>query len=84
MVFLYTARFIRSLKKVPKSVLDDAFYAIKEFEDRNNHKRLSLHKLKGRLSRLYSFRVNYSYRIVIKLDKNKVYFMDIGTHDVYK
>lgn len=51
-------------------------------EDPYNPK-LKTHQLKGDLDGLYSFSVNYEYRLVFKFssDKLKAILVDIGTHD---
>ena len=48
------------------------------------HPSLKTHKLHGSFSNLYAISVNYQYRIVFRfINKNIVYFYDIGTHDLY-
>lgn len=84
MEFLYTARFLRSLKKLPQELQSDILASIEEYKDIENHKKLNVHKLQGEMKMYYAFSANFYYRIVIKKDKNKVYYMDVGTHDVYK
>jgi mRNA-degrading endonuclease YafQ of YafQ-DinJ toxin-antitoxin module len=47
--------------------------------------RLKTHKLKGKLAGRCLFSVNYTLRVVFELvQTNKVLFLDIGTHEVYK
>ena len=45
-------------------------------------KSLKTHKLKGKLSELYSCSLDYQYRIIISIViiDNKIYLVDIGTH----
>ncbi|MDI6804620.1 MAG: type II toxin-antitoxin system mRNA interferase toxin, RelE/StbE family [Bacteroidota bacterium] len=44
--------------------------------------KLRTHKLSGKLDGLYSFRVDYDVRVVFYFaDKDKIVFLDIGTHD---
>jgi len=82
MEFLYTARFLRSLKKLPPLVADDCLRAVALFEE-GDREGLGLHKLHGKLKDLHSFSANFSYRIVVKLEKKQVYFMDVGSHTIY-
>ena len=82
MEFLYTARFLRSLKKLPTSVSDDCFHAVELFKG-GKRKELKFHKLQGKLKGLCSFSANFSYRIVVRVDKKAVYFMDVGSHAIY-
>ena len=84
MQFLYTARFLRSLKKCDEAVQDDVFQAVKLFEAGNNIEVLKLHKLHGKFKKWHAFSANFSYRIIIKKEKDIIYYVDIGTHDVYK
>ena len=51
-----------------------------------NHPSLRLHKLKGNLSEYHSISLNMSYRIVINfiIKDEKIIFIDIGGHEVYK
>ncbi len=84
MEFLYTAKFLRALKRLPPDIQNDIIYSINEFKDKNNHKKLALHKLQGNMRAYHAFSANFYYRIVIKKDKKKIYFMDVGTHDVYR
>ncbi len=84
MQFLYTARFLRSLKKYDEAVQDDVFRAVKLFETGNNSEVLKLHKLHGKFKAWHAFSVNFSYRIIVRKGKSTIYYIDIGTHDVYK
>ena len=82
MEFLYTARFLRSLKKLPPLVSDDCVRAV-EFFERGERKELKFHKLHGKFKDLHAFSANFSYRIVVKVVGKVVYFMDVGSHSVY-
>lgn len=84
MEFLYTQRFLRSLKKIPPEVQEDVFDVIDRFRDKGNHEALRLHKLTGRMKKYHAFSVNFAYRIIIEITKEGVYFIDMGTHDVYR
>lgn len=84
MQYLYTARLLRSLKRCDEAVQDDVFYAVKLFEKGGNNERLKLHKLHGKFKAWHAFSVNFSYRIIIKIEKRVTYYLDVGTHDVYK
>lgn len=46
---------------------------------------LRTHKLSGKLKNYFSFSVDYHLRIIFKfLREGAVYFLDIGTHEIYK
>ena len=83
MELLYTRRFLRSLKKLPEDVQRDALTAVERFRTTRAHQSLRLHKLSGRLKKYHAFSVNFSYRIIVEMTKEAVYFMDIGDHDIY-
>ena len=83
MQYLYTARFLRSLKKCSEAVQDDVVGAVKLFETGKNNKVLKLHKLHGKFKAYYAFSVNFSYRVIIKMTKQAIYYVDVGTHYIY-
>ena len=84
MQIIYTARFLRSIKKLSVEIQDDAIVALEKFECKKNHRALKLHKLSGSMQKYHAFAINYHYRIVIKIEKGISYCMDISTHDVYR
>lgn len=84
MQYLYTARFLRSLKKCDEAVQDDVFRAVKLFEKGNNTEAVKLHKLHGKFKTWHAFSANFSYRIIIKIEKGTTCYLGVGTHEVYK
>ena len=82
MEFLYTARFLRSFKKLPPLIVDDCVRAVELFK-KGERKELKFHKLHGKLNDLHSFSANFLYRIVVRVEKEAVYFMDVGSHTIY-
>jgi len=84
MQYLYTARFLRSLKKCEEEVQDDVFRAVKLFETGKNNEILKLHKLHGKFKTYHAFSANFSYRIILKIEKSITYYVDVGTHDIYQ
>lgn len=85
MLVLYKPSFVRSFKKLPKELQEEALEKIEFFKEIKNHKKLKVHKLKGRLKDFYSFSVTYSHRIVFQYEsKDKVVFLAIDDHDIYK
>ena len=84
MEVFYTARFIRSLRKLSLDIQDDAINALTKFEHKKNHEQLKLHKLTGSQKAYHAFSINYRYRLVVKISKNTAYCMDAGTHDIYR
>ncbi len=51
--------------------------------DNPHHPSLRLHKLQGKLSAYYSISLSMQYRIIlaIVIQDNKIYLIDIGSHD---
>ncbi len=84
MEILYTARFIRSYKKLPVLVQGDVEKALEDFKRKENHETLRLHKLHGRMKQYHAFSANFEYRIVVKVEKDCVYCMDVGDHSIYE
>jgi len=85
MIIRYKPSFVRDFKRLPSAVQEEAFDKIELFKDTNNHEKLKVHKLKGRLRDFYSFSVTYSHRIVFGYEaKNEVVCIAIGDHDIYK
>jgi len=84
MQFLYTARFLRSLKNCDEAVQDDVFQAVELFEKGNSTEALKLHKLHGKFKPYHAFSATFSYRIIIKKEKGITNYHNVGTHDVYK
>ena len=84
MQYLYTARFLRSLKKCDTAIQDDVVCAVSLFEAGTNSEALKLHKLHGKFKKWHAFSANYKYRIIVKIEKSLIYYVDVGTHDVYK
>lgn len=83
MQYLYTARFLRSLKKCEQEVQDDIVSAVRLFETGKNNKMLKLHKLHGKFKSYHAFSANFSYRIIIRITKQTIYYVDVGTHTIY-
>ena len=80
-----TKDFEKSFAKLPPKIQILSVKKISLFENKPFNPSLKTHKLKGELQNFYSFSVNLQYRILFEfIDKNKVLFYDIGTHEIYK
>lgn len=80
-----TKDFEKSFEKLPKNLQIIAIKKIVLFRTYPFNSQLKTHKLKGKLQDFYSFSINQQYRILFEfLNKNKVLFYDIGTHNIYK
>jgi plasmid maintenance system killer protein len=83
----YKPSFVRQMHALPQELQAEALARIEEFKKTANHKRLRVHPLKGTLKGLYSFSVNYRYRIVFVWEGKRpplAALIAIGDHDVYR
>ncbi len=82
-----TSKFRRAYKCLPKRIKKKTKEREKIFRENPFNPCLEIHRLKGKYKDYWAFSVNSSYRIMFQfLDatKNKVAFINIGTHDIYK
>ena len=62
-----------------------AYDVIETFKESPGHPSLRTHKLSGELDDVFSISINMAYRIIFKKGAdNKLIFLDIGTHEVYR
>jgi proteic killer suppression protein len=83
---IYTDSYIRRAKKFFKKhpeLVSQYEKTLKLLELNPYHPSLRLHKLRGKLSELYSVSINISYRISIYflIEKDRIIPVDIGSHD---
>jgi mRNA-degrading endonuclease YafQ of YafQ-DinJ toxin-antitoxin module len=85
MKILYKPSFVKDYNNLPGDLQIEVKEKIQLFLIKDNHLRLRVHKLSGKLKGSYSFSVNYSHRIVFEYESsNSVVFLGVGTHDIYK
>lgn len=84
MEILYTARFLRSLKKLPEEIQEEVVEVLDAYRSDNKNPLLRSHKLTGKWKGYHAIAVGFRYRVVLKTSKKETYCMDIGTHDVYR
>lgn len=84
MELFYTARFLRSLKKLSDAAQKDTIASLRIYRSDPSNALLHLHKLSGKWKGYHAISVGFRYRIVLKITKRETYCMDIGTHDVYR
>lgn len=86
MEIMYSSKFAREYKKLPKNIKDTAEEQEAVFRKNPFDQKLKTHKLKGKLSGFLSFSIGYKYRIIFEFtkDKNMVYFHSVGDHDIYE
>lgn len=72
-------------EKLSEKELNKIRERIEVFRDNPFNSRLKTHKLKGRLKDYWAFSISYSDRILFRfLDKERVFFIGIGDHSVYR
>jgi proteic killer suppression protein len=78
----YNKRAAKFIKKHP-DLLSQYEKTLKLLEINPDHPSLRLHKLKGKLSELYSVSINISYRICIDflIEDDIIIPIDVGSHD---
>jgi addiction module RelE/StbE family toxin len=81
----YTKTFLKRFKKFDSYFQNEIIEKIELSKDKNNHKRLEVHKLKAKYKGFNSFSVNRKDRILFEFENSKtVIFHDVGSHDIYK
>ena len=86
MEIIYSSKFAREYKKLPKDVKTLAEEQEIIFRKDPFDSRLKTHKLKGKLGGFLSFSIGYKYRIIFEFakDRKTVYFHTVGDHDIYQ
>lgn len=85
MEIIYSPKFRREYKKLPKNVKLTAEKKEAVFRKNPFHASLDTHKLHGRLREFWSFSIGLKYRIVFEFgEKDVVYFHSVGDHDIYQ
>ena len=80
----YTSKFAKNFKKLDRTIKLGVEKKIDLFKINPRHTSLRTHKLSGELQDSFSFRVDYSYRILFVFENsNEVTFIDIRTHSIY-
>ena len=80
----YSRRFLKSFEKLPISIPKKTIRKDKVFHQNPFYSSLRTHKLKGEFKNYWSYSVDENYRVLFRfIDKNRVIYFDIGTHDIY-
>jgi addiction module RelE/StbE family toxin len=87
MKIIYSLKFIKSYKKLPKHIKRQAEEREEVFRKDIFDPRLKTHKLHGKFKDFYSFSITHDYRIIFEILKNKeivIHFLLVDNHSVYK
>jgi len=80
-----SSKFKKSYKKLPKSIQNKAKEKEKIFRVNSFDSRLDTHKLHGKYKEYWAFTVVGQYRIMfVFINSDRVDFINIGTHEIYK
>ena len=81
----YSRQFIRSYKKLSLSIKIRFEFTERIFKSDVSDSRLKTHKLHGKFDGLWSFSVDFNYRVIFEFQKKDlIRFHAIGSHDIYK
>jgi mRNA-degrading endonuclease YafQ of YafQ-DinJ toxin-antitoxin module len=84
MDIIYTSKFFRAYKKLPKEIKQKAQDKETLFRKNPFDSKLKTHKLEGDLGDFWSFSIDSKHRIIFEIGKkDKYYFHMIGNHDIY-
>ena len=85
MKIYYSPKFAKEYKRLSNAVKRKAEIVEKIFRQDPFNPRLKTHKLSGKLKSFWSFSINHQYRIVFEIvNKNTVWFLSVGTHQIYR
>lgn len=82
---IYSPRFNREYKKLPNKIKNLIEEKEQIFCKDPFNKKLKAHKLSGKFKGLWSFSVDYQYRIIFEFtNKSVIYLHSVGTHRIYQ
>ena len=83
-IISFSPKFIRLSSKLRAPLQDKVEETIEELQFEGNHKKLKVHKLKGRFKDKYSYSLDYKNRVVFEyLTDEEIVLLAVGCHDVY-
>ncbi len=84
MKIVYNTKFVREYNKLPKEVKEKVDITLQLLQENIFDQKLKTHKLKGSMMNFYSCSINYSYRIIFELEKDKIKLLSTGNHNIYE
>ena len=85
MIIYYSSKFAREYKKLPQNTKMQAEKTEILFRQNPFDPQLKTHKLKGILSKYYSFSIDKNYRIIFEFQTAKIiWFLSVRNHSIYK
>lgn len=81
----FTPEFFRRLRKLESQLQEIAFKKIELFRDRNNHRRLEVHKLHGKYAGFFGFSIDRKKRIMFEwISNEEARLHTVGDHSIYE
>ena len=81
----FTPEFFRNLKKLPLRLQEVAFKKIELFRNRNNHRKLEVHKLHGKYAGFFGFSVDRKNRVMFEwISSEEARLHTVGDHSIYE
>ncbi|MBI2624377.1 type II toxin-antitoxin system mRNA interferase toxin, RelE/StbE family [Candidatus Parcubacteria bacterium] len=85
MIIRVSSQFRRAYSKLPERVRARAKERVNVFMANPFDRQLNTHKLHGKYKDYWAFTITGQYRIMFAfVNSDKVDFINIGTHDIYK
>lgn len=85
MRIIYTSKFTRKYKKLPKHIKISAEEKENVFCKDPFHPSLDTHKLHGKFKEFWSFSIGHRHRIIFEFgNKNTIHFHSVGDHNIYQ
>ncbi|OGV97116.1 hypothetical protein A2W24_00205 [Microgenomates group bacterium RBG_16_45_19] len=85
MKIYYATQFVKHFERIPHRLQIETAQQEAIFKRNPEDLSLKTHYLKGKLTGLAAFSIDYHYRILIKFEPDgSVTFLDIGTHHLYR
>lgn len=82
---IFTPRFKRSYRKLPRHIQNDFDVKITLFMDNPKDPSLKTHKLMGKLRECLAFRLKDGFRVLFEFVNSKsINLLYIGLHDIYE
>ncbi|MFA6518256.1 MAG: type II toxin-antitoxin system mRNA interferase toxin, RelE/StbE family [Candidatus Shapirobacteria bacterium] len=85
MEIIYSPQFAKEYRKIPQQVKLKAEKREKIFRLNPFDPQLKTHRLSGKLKDFWSFSIDYHYRIIFQFEsESTIWFLSVGTHQIYK
>jgi len=85
MRIIYSPQFSREYRQLSEIIKRKAEGKEKIFRINQFDARLKTHKLEGKFSGLWSFSIDYRYRIIFEFrDEKTIIFHSVGDHSIYR